>query len=167
MGPDGFIYVDANTNGGACSGLKRSRAKPSWLLCWTPRAASSITHGRTCCQRKGVLFTALSNRRNGVQRRTSYSIAVADVPSGKHRVIVHDRCTRANASSGHLLYVTTNKTLMVVPFDQNSMKVVGERPRSPKVCGWDSGFSGPRGFSDRDAGIRDWARDRVSRSSCG
>src|SRR2546425_5704597 len=30
------------------------------------------------------------------------------------------------ASSGHLLYVTTNKTLMVVPFDQNSMKVVGE-----------------------------------------
>src|SRR5213079_3367769 len=30
------------------------------------------------------------------------------------------------ASSGHLLYVTGNKTLMVVPFDQSSMKVTGE-----------------------------------------
>jgi len=30
------------------------------------------------------------------------------------------------ATSGHLLYVTANKTLMVVPFDQNSMKVAGE-----------------------------------------
>src|SRR5256712_2332390 len=49
-GPDGFIYVDANTNGGACSGLKRSQGQSrAGLLCWTPRAASSITHGRTCC----------------------------------------------------------------------------------------------------------------------
>jgi len=30
------------------------------------------------------------------------------------------------ASSGHLLYVTGNKTLMVVPFDQASMRVTGE-----------------------------------------
>jgi serine/threonine-protein kinase len=75
---------------------------------------------------KAVLFTVLFNSRNGVERRTSYSIAVADVPSGKHRVIVNDAMYSRYASSGHLLYVTTNKTLMVVPFDQNSMKVVGE-----------------------------------------
>ena len=30
------------------------------------------------------------------------------------------------APSGHLLYVTTNKTLMVVPFDARTMKITGE-----------------------------------------
>src|SRR2546428_13537959 len=30
------------------------------------------------------------------------------------------------APSGHLLYVAANKTLMVVPFDQNTMKLTGE-----------------------------------------
>jgi len=51
---------------------------------------------------------------------------VADIPSGKHRVILKDAVYARYASSGHLLYVTANKTLMVAPFDQNSMTVTGE-----------------------------------------
>jgi serine/threonine-protein kinase len=41
-------------------------------------------------------------------------------------VIVNDGVYARYAKSGYLLYVNTNKTLMVVPFDQNSMKVAGE-----------------------------------------
>ena len=127
-GPDGFIYVDANTSR---AGLLRVEAKPGAKpSCFTVLDTASGEFDHTwpdvLPNGKGVLFTVLFNSRNGAERRTSYSIAVADVPSGKHRVIVHDAMYPRYASSGHLLYVTANKTLMVVPFDQNSMNVVGE-----------------------------------------
>ena len=127
-GPDGFIYVDANTTR---AGLLRVEAKPGAKPSWftvldTASGEFDHTWPDVLPNGKGVLFTVLFNNRNGVERRTSYAIAVADVLSGKHRVIVNDAMYSRYASSGHLLYVTTNKTLMVVPFDQNSMKVVGE-----------------------------------------
>jgi DNA-binding SARP family transcriptional activator/Tol biopolymer transport system component len=127
-GPDGFIYVDANTTR---AGLLRVEAKPGAQPSWftvLDTASGEVDHTwpDVLPNGKGVLFTVLFNNRNGVERRTSYAIAVADVPSGKHRVIVNDAMYPRYASSGHLLYVTANKTLMVVPFDQNSMKVVGE-----------------------------------------
>src|SRR5438309_484866 len=75
---------------------------------------------------KGVLFTVTSSRRNGVKGRISFGIAVADIRSGRHRVLLNDALYPRYASSGHLLYVTTNKTLMVRPFDQSSMKFTGE-----------------------------------------
>ena len=75
---------------------------------------------------KGVLFTVGFSGRNGVKGGASYAIAVADIPSGKHRVILDDAMYARYATPGYLLYVTTNKALMVVPFDQNSMKIAGE-----------------------------------------
>src|SRR6185295_9684035 len=127
-GPDGFIYVDANTTR---AGLLRVEAKPGAKPSWftvldTASGEFDHTWPDVLPNGKGVLFTVLFNSRNGVDRRTSYSIAVADVPSGKHRVIVTDAMYPRYASSGHVLYVTANKTLMVVPFDQNSMRVTGE-----------------------------------------
>jgi Tol biopolymer transport system component len=41
-------------------------------------------------------------------------------------LLVNDAMYPRYSRSGHLLYVRTDKTLMVVPFDQNSMKVTGE-----------------------------------------
>jgi len=75
---------------------------------------------------KGVLFTVTYSGKKGVKGRFSYAIAVAEIPSGKHRVIVQDATYARYASSGHLLYVTADKRLMAVPFDQNSMTVTGE-----------------------------------------
>src|SRR5207237_8969073 len=75
---------------------------------------------------KGVLFTVMRSPRSGPKGPISSAIAVADIPSGKHHVIVDDAVYARYASSGHLLYVTASKTLMVVPFDQNSMEVAGE-----------------------------------------
>jgi DNA-binding SARP family transcriptional activator len=126
-GPDGLIYVDATTNGGGLLRVEaKPGAKPSWFTVLdTASGEFDHTWPDVLPNGKGVLFTVMFNRRNGVERRTSYSIAVADVSSGKHRLIVHD-AMYSRYASGHLLYVTANKTLMVVPFDQNSMKVVGE-----------------------------------------
>src|SRR5213080_1030138 len=126
-GPDGFIYVDANTNGGGLLRVEaKPGAKPSWFTVLdTASGEFDHTWPDVLPNGKGVLFTIRFSAKNGAKGKTSYAIAVADIPSGKHRVIVDDAMYARYASSGHLLYVTGNKTLMVVPFDQNSMKVTG------------------------------------------
>jgi len=69
-------------------------------------------------QRKGRAVYDQVLGKDGAKGRTSYAIAVADIPSGS----TGDRGrrdVRALRDLGALLYVTANKTLMVVPFDQN------------------------------------------------
>jgi DNA-binding SARP family transcriptional activator len=127
-GPDNFIYADAFS---ANFGLVRVEAKPGARPRWfttLDTARGEIDHAwpDVLPNGKGVLFTVRFRGKNGARGRISLSIAVADIPSGKHRVIVDDAMYARYTTSGHLLYVTTNKTLMVVPFDQNSMKVTGE-----------------------------------------
>src|SRR2546421_4387572 len=127
-GPDGFIYVDANTNGGGLLRVEaKPGAKPSWFTVLdTASGEFDHTWPDVLPNGKGVLFTIRFSAKNGAKGRTSYAIAVADIPSGEHRVIVDDAMYARYATSGHLLYVTGNKTLMVVPFDQSSMKFAGE-----------------------------------------
>src|SRR5213594_1720745 len=127
-GPDNFIYADAFSDN---FGLLRVEAKPGARPRWfttLDTARGEIDHAwpDVLPNGKGVLFTVRFRGKNGAKGRISLSIAVADIPSGKHRVIVDDAMYARYATSGHLLYVTANKTLMVVPFDQNSMKVAGE-----------------------------------------
>lgn len=70
---------------------------------------------------KGVLFTV---RYLGTKGPSDAAIAVADLATGKHTVLVNG--VRAlYAASGHLLYVTRNGTLMVVPFDERALKITG------------------------------------------
>jgi len=126
-GPDGFIYVDGRRE----NPLARVEAKPNSVPKWftaldTARGEFDHTWPDALPNGKGVIFTVAFRGKNAVKPGTTYAIAVADIPSGKHRVIVNDAKYARYAASGHLLYVTTNKTLMVVPFDQNSMKVTGE-----------------------------------------
>jgi len=123
-GPDNFIYADAVS-------LVRVEARPGAVPRWfttLDTAGREVHHSwpDVLPNGKGVLFTVGFSGRNGVQGGTSYAIAVADIPSGKHRVILDDAMYARYATPGYLLYVTTNKALMVVPFDQNSMKIAGE-----------------------------------------
>jgi DNA-binding SARP family transcriptional activator len=126
-GPDNFIYADAFDE----KGLVRVEATPGAGPRWFTTLDIATAEGDHAWpdvlpNGKGVLFTVRFLGKNGAKGRISYAIAVADIPSGKHRVIVNDAVYARYVSSGHLLYVTANKTLMVVPFDQNSMKVTGE-----------------------------------------
>jgi Tol biopolymer transport system component/tRNA A-37 threonylcarbamoyl transferase component Bud32 len=126
-GRDGFIYVDAQGE----TPLVRVEAKPKSVPKWftsldTARGEFDHTWPDALPNGKGAIFTVAFRGKNAVKPGTTYAIAVADIPSGKHRVIVNDAKYARYAASGHLLYITTNKALMVVPFDQNSMKVTGE-----------------------------------------
>ena len=124
---DGFIYVD----GQGATPLVRVQAKagavPKWFTVLdTARGEADHTWPDALPNGKGLLFTVAFRGQNAVTSGITYAIAVADIPSGNHRVIVNDAKYARYAASGHLVYVTTNKTLMVVRFDHNSMKVTGE-----------------------------------------
>jgi DNA-binding SARP family transcriptional activator/Tol biopolymer transport system component len=131
-GPDGFIYLGGIGEGGGDDGaLLRVRAKagsrPEWFTVLdTAKGEVLNTWPDALPNGKGVLFTVWFSGKNGVKGSTSHAIAVAEVPSGKHRVLIEDAIYARYASSGHILYVTADKTMMVVPFDQNSMKITGE-----------------------------------------
>jgi Tol biopolymer transport system component/tRNA A-37 threonylcarbamoyl transferase component Bud32 len=123
-GPDGFIYADGLGSVGLIRVEARAGAVPKWFTALdTVRGEFDHIWPEVLPNGKGVLFTALSLT---ALKGVSWDIAVADIPSGKHRVIVKNAMYPRYAASGHLLYVTPNKTLMLVPFDQSSMKVTGE-----------------------------------------
>ena len=119
-GRDGFIYTD----GVVGEPLMRVEAKPNGV----PRrftvldtAAGEIDHSYpdVLPNGKGVLFTV--GLRNG-----SKAVAVAEISSGKHRILLNNAIYARYAASGHLLYVSSNKTLMVAPFDQDAVRITGE-----------------------------------------
>src|SRR5207245_1612645 len=127
-GPDNFIYADAFSD---LKGLVRVAAKPGAGPRWfttLDTARGEIDHAwpDVLPNGKGVLLTVRFRGKSGAKGRISFAIAVADIPSGKHRVILNDAMYARYAKPGYLLYVTTNKALMVVPFDQNSMKITGK-----------------------------------------
>ena len=124
-GRDGFIYVDG------ISPLVRVEAKVggvSKFFTVLDTAAGEYDHlwPDALPNGKGVVFTVFFKDKTGVRGRRPSGIAVAEIPSGKHRMILDDAMYARYATSGHLLYVTTNKTLMAVAFDQNSMRVTGD-----------------------------------------
>jgi DNA-binding SARP family transcriptional activator len=126
-GPDGFIYVDGRGYVSLLRVEAKPGAKPQWFTA-LDTTVGEVDHSwpDILPNGKGVLFTITFTGTDGIPDSLSYAIAVADVPSGKHHVIVKDAMYARYAASGHLLYVTTKKTLMVVPFDQSSMRVTGE-----------------------------------------
>lgn len=143
-GPDGFIYV-GGIGEGSEGALLRVRAKagskPKWFtVVDTANGEMLNTWPDALPNGKGVLFTVWFSGRDGKKGGISHAIAVAEVPSGKHRVIIENATYARYASSGHVVYVTADNTLMVVPFDQNSMKVAGEP--IPLAEGIQAGFFG-------------------------
>src|SRR6267378_1816257 len=108
-GPDNFIYADGNS-------LVRVEAKAGAMPRWfttLDTAGREVHHSwpDVLPNGKGVLFTVGFCGRNGLKGGSSFAIAVADIPSGKHRVILNDAMYARYAKPGYLLYVTTNKAL--------------------------------------------------------
>jgi len=121
--PDDFIYTD----GYGPAPLVRVEAKSGAV----PRHFTTLDKSRgetdhiwpdALPSGKGIIFTVVSGSATGATR----SIAVAEVPSGKHRVLIEAGLYARYSPSGHLVYVTPDKTLMMVPFDQGSLKITGD-----------------------------------------
>jgi len=126
-GADGMIYADNDGTAGLVRVEAKAGAIPNrFTTLDTANGEFDHTWPDVLPNGKGVLFTVTYSGKKGVNGRFSYAIAVAEIPSGKHRVIVQDATFARYASSGDLVYVTDDKRLMAVPFDQNSMTVTGE-----------------------------------------
>jgi serine/threonine-protein kinase len=126
-GADGIIYADNDGSNGLVRVEAKAGAIPNrFTTLDTANSEFDHTWPDVLPNGKGVLFTVTYSGKTGVKGRFSYAIAVAEIPSGKHRVIVQDAIYARYASSGHLVYVTADKRLMAVSFDQNSMTVTGE-----------------------------------------
>jgi Tol biopolymer transport system component/tRNA A-37 threonylcarbamoyl transferase component Bud32 len=126
-GEDNFIYAD----GWGLVSLVRLEPKAGavpkrFTVLDTAKGEFDHSWPDALPNKKGVLFTVSVIGRTSRDRQASYSIAVAELPSGKHRVLVENATHARYAASGHLLYATPNRTLMSVPFDQNSMELIGE-----------------------------------------
>ncbi|MFL5482909.1 MAG: protein kinase domain-containing protein [Gemmatimonadaceae bacterium] len=119
-GRDGYIYID----GRDAEPLIRVEAKAGAVperFTTLDTALAELDHSwpEVLPNGKGILIAV------GV-RGAARSIGVVDVSSRKRRTIVNNAVYARYVRTGHLLYVTTDRTLMVVPFDQNAMKVTGE-----------------------------------------
>jgi serine/threonine-protein kinase len=127
---DGFIYVDGRGYQPLLRVEAKGGATPRWFTKLdTAKGEIDHTWPDVLPNGKGVVFGVTVMGTRGVQDTLSYAIAVAEIPNGKHRVIIRDAMYARYASSGHLLYITTSKQLMLARFDQNTMRVTGE----PKV----------------------------------
>jgi serine/threonine-protein kinase len=124
-GRDGFIYVDGQRQAPLLRVEAKAGAVPKWFTTLdTLTGEDDHLWPEVLPNGRGVLFTiATTGRRAAIP---GSSIGIAEIPSGKHRVLIADATHPKYAASGHILYVTPNRTLMAVPFDQNSMKLTGE-----------------------------------------
>ncbi|HMJ18245.1 MAG TPA: protein kinase [Gemmatimonadaceae bacterium] len=122
-GRDGYIYLDGRDKEPLIRVEAKAGAVPERFTALDP-ALKELDHSwpDVLPNGKGILIAV------GV-RDAARSIGVVDMVSRKHRVIVNNAVYARYVPTGHLLYVTTDRTLMIVPFDQNTMKVTGE-PRA-------------------------------------
>jgi serine/threonine-protein kinase len=123
-GVDGYIYADGTGGDPATEGIMRVPATGGALEVVTvpDTTAGEVAHKWTTAlpNGKGVLFSIL---RGG--DLTARDIAVLDLASGEHRVLVRGVYGTYSAS-GHLVYVTADGTLMAAPFDQDELEVTGD-----------------------------------------
>src|SRR5687768_9988560 len=123
-GPDGYVYYDrlgvgpllrVRETGGQAETIGqldslRGELQHSW--------PDVLPNG------KGVIFT-VSHHGPGSMGGPEEEIGVLDLATRTHRVLLRGIFARY-AASGHLVYVTSEGTLMAVPFDQDRMEVAGE-----------------------------------------
>src|SRR6266550_3118510 len=119
-GRDGYIYLDGRDKEPLIRVEAKAGAVPTRFTALDP-ALKELDHSwpEVLPNGKGILIAV------GV-RDAARSIGVVDMSTRKRRVIVNNAVYARYVPTGHLLYVTTDRTLMVVPFDQNTMKVTGE-----------------------------------------
>ncbi len=120
-GNDGYIYFDAHLEGDGIARVRETGGSPERVT-MPDSTAGELYHvvPAPLPNGKGMLFT--------VVRRASppeTDVAVVDLRTRKHRVLVHGVMGRY-AASGHLLYVTSDGTLMAAPFDQDRLELMGE-----------------------------------------
>lgn len=119
-GRDGYIYIDGRDKEPLIRVEAKAGAIPERFTALDP-ARKELDHSwpEVLPNGKGILMAV------GV-RDAARAIGVVDMASREHHVIVNDAVYARYVPTGHLIYVTTDRRLMIVPFDQNAMNVTGE-----------------------------------------
>ena len=119
-GSDGFIYADGDGATGLVRVAAKAGAVPKWFTVLdTARKEADHQFPDVLPDGNGVLFSV--RYRSGKR-----ALAVADVATGAHRVLLKDGCCARYVPGGHLAYVTSGGALVVVPFEVRGAKITGE-----------------------------------------
>ena len=117
--PDGFIYIGSTPN--PIVRIPPSGGRPETVTTFdTNRGETAHMFPDALPNGRGVVFTIWHY--GGIQ--ADYEIAVADLKTGEHRVLVAGVFARFS-STGHLLVVRLDGTVVAIPFDQDSLALVG------------------------------------------
>jgi eukaryotic-like serine/threonine-protein kinase len=117
---DGYIYLDGRNKDPLIRVEAKAGAVPERFTTLDP-ALQELDHSwpEVLPNGKGILIAIGA-------ANAPRAVGVVDIASRKHHVIVNNAVYARYVPTGQLLYVTTDRTLMVVPFDQNTMTVTGE-----------------------------------------
>jgi hypothetical protein len=122
-GSDGYLYFDGELPGNGLVRVAEGGGAPDVVtMIDTTQGESEHLWPEALPGGRGVVFSVV---RGGNVDPTAWDIAVVDLATGTHTVLL--RGVRARyAASGHLLYVTADGTLMVVPFDETTLALTGD-----------------------------------------
>ncbi|MFN8582934.1 MAG: protein kinase [Gemmatimonadaceae bacterium] len=119
-GSDGYIYFDGDFTRDGIARVRETGGAPEEAS--IPDRTTELFHLNPSAlpNGRGVIFTIA--RTGGL---ASYDVGVLDTRTRKHVVLVHGAVGRY-ASSGHLLYVTSDGLLMAAPFDADRLRITGD-----------------------------------------
>ncbi len=121
-GPDGLIYLSGPN--GLATVPATGGVPTAFTTIDTSQNESGHIRPEVLPNGKGVLFVVVGRGGLGGDLEEA-DVAVADRATGQHRILTRGILARY-ATSGHLVYVTANGTLMAAPFDQDRMELTGD-----------------------------------------
>ena len=121
-GHDGYIYYDGHLEGDGIARVRETGGVPE-IVTRPDSAGGERYHNAPAPlpNQRGVLFTTVRD----IGRPEVSEIAVVDLETGKHRTLTRG-VLAIYSPTGHLLYVTSDGTLMAAPFDQDRLALTGE-----------------------------------------
>ena len=123
-GPDDMIYADGEGQTPLVRVAARAGAKPQFFTVLdTAAGEEDELLPSVLPDNRGILFTAELHPRDG--GAIHHAIEIADRSSGEHHVLIDNANLARYAAPGYLVYVTTARALMVVPFDPSARKITG------------------------------------------
>ncbi len=122
-GSDGYLYFAGGLSGNGLVRVAEGGGAPEAVtMAENSTQVESHIWPAALPGGRGVVFTV---QRGRVFEHYDWDIAVADLTTGAHTVLM--RGVRAvYATSGHLVYVTADGTLMAVPFDETRLTLTGD-----------------------------------------
>ncbi len=121
-GPDGYVYFKAPGNSALLRVPETSGEVEPFTVLDTAQSETGHFWPQALPNGRGVLFTLAHQPGNDVSQ---YDIAVADLETGEHEVLLGGVFARY-AASGHLVYVAADGTLLAAPFDQDALQLAGD-----------------------------------------